>query len=48
MTLPKGMSYNCTRCGNPTPWRTFDINKEALCYSCSIKPITLETRGKQE
>ena len=27
---------SCTKCGNPTPWRTLDINKQALCSSCTI------------
>ncbi len=28
---------DCTECGKSTPWRTLDINKQPLCYSCSIK-----------
>jgi len=30
-------NLKCTKCEKPTPWRTLDINKQALCYSCSIR-----------
>jgi hypothetical protein len=27
---------DCTNCGKPSPWKTIDVNGEALCFICSI------------
>lgn len=31
--------FDCTQCGEETPWRTLDINDEALCHKCGISKM---------